>query len=653
MNKMDKKKILELYKTMYQIRFIEETFLELFSKGELFGTTHTSIGQEATAVSTMAHVNENDVVFSNHRCHGHFIAYGGPIKELVEEVMGKETGVVGGRGGSQHICYKNFYTNGIQGGIVGNAVGAALAQKLSKSDGITVVFLGDGTLGEGLVYEAMNIASLWKLPILFVLENNFYAQTTPLEKGVSGSILDRPRSFGIESDQIESNDTLELHQMFEERFNYVREKGQPFFQIVNTYRTVPHSKGDDFRDKEEINKWKEKDPKNILAQYIDADTKKTIELDVENTVQKIVNEARNKKYPILENINIEQLDDISPLVIEKAQNSKVKVVENLNKSLHNLFEQDTKVVLIGEDVLDPYGGAFKVAKGLSTKYPDRVFTTPISEAAIVAISVGLAMRGYKPIVEIMFGDFLTLAADQIVNHASKYRWMYNNKVKVPIVIRTPMGGKRGYGPTHSQSIEKMFLGIPDLTVVAPSNLHNPGDLLVKSVINNDRPVLFIENKSLYTEYLYEYQQDKMDLFRIKISDNLYPTVHLSLSDFEVPEATIITYGGNLPIVIEAAKRLLIEDEILVDIIVPSLISPVPINEIIQFMGKSQKVITVEEGTKKFGWGAEIITQLLEQKKVVQSLRIAAPECPIPSSKPLELELLPNVEGIIKMIKEWV
>jgi pyruvate/2-oxoglutarate/acetoin dehydrogenase E1 component len=166
------------------------------------------------------------------------------------------------------------------------------------------------------------------------------------------------------------------------------------------------------------------------------------------------------------------------------------------------MENDASVYVLGEDILDPYGGAFKVTRGLSTKFPGRVLTTPISEAAIIGVANGMALRGLRPVAEIMFGDFLTLSADQLVNHAAKFRWMYNNNVHVPLVVRTPMGGRRGYGPTHSQSLEKMFLGTPGMKVVAPNTLGNPGQLLEEAIRDED-PVLFVEHKLLYTCRLLE------------------------------------------------------------------------------------------------------------------------------------------------------
>src|SRR3989338_935053 len=190
--------------------------------------------------------------------------------------------------------------------------------------------------------------------------------------------------------------------------------------------------------------------------------------------------------------------------------------ESLNHSLHQLMKQDERVFVLGEDILDPYGGAFKITKGLSTGFPDRVLTTPISEAGITGFAIGMAMRGFRPILEIMFGDFITLCADQIVNGAAKFSLMYNGQVTVPLVIRTPMGGRKGYGPTHSQTLETLFLNVPGLTIIAPSHFHNPGDLLQKAVLNEENLVLFIENKLLYPLQLLQADKEgRVDDFFVK------------------------------------------------------------------------------------------------------------------------------------------
>lgn len=251
---------------MRVIRAFEERSLAEFSAGRLFGTTHTYIGQEANAAAIFPSLNEQDVVWSNHRCHGHFIAYGGDPYLLAAELMGKATGLVSGRGGSQHIHWKNFYTNGIQGGIVPIAAGMALAKKFDQDQSIAVVFIGDGTLGEGIVYETLNIASLWKLPLLVVVENNRYAQTTPIEIALSGKIRDRFSAFGIPADELDTSDVTEIHPLAESAIKTIRESGNPRGLILNTYRFSAHSKGDDTRDREYVTRLRENyDPIKILA----------------------------------------------------------------------------------------------------------------------------------------------------------------------------------------------------------------------------------------------------------------------------------------------------------------------------------------------------------------------------------------------------
>lgn len=252
---------------MRVIRAFEERSLAEFSAGRLFGTTHTYIGQEANAAAIFPNLLEEDVVWSNHRCHGHFIAYGGDPYRLAAELMGKATGLVSGRGGSQHIHWKNFYTNGIQGGIVPIAAGMALAKKFDKRNSIAVVFIGDGTLGEGAVYETMNIAALWQLPLLIVVENNRFAQTTPIEVALSGKIVDRFSAFGIPAYELDTSDVTEIAPIAQKAIMDVRQGSGPRGLILNTYRFSAHSKGDDTRDREYVAMMREKfDPLKILRE---------------------------------------------------------------------------------------------------------------------------------------------------------------------------------------------------------------------------------------------------------------------------------------------------------------------------------------------------------------------------------------------------
>ena len=280
-----------LYEKISLIRQFENRLLELFAQGKLFGTTHTYVGQEAIAVSVMEHLKETDIVFSNHRCHGHFLAKENDARALMAEVMGKELGVCGGRGGSQHLCGDNFFSNGIQGGYLPNALGMAFAEKYNKTGNIVVAFIGDGTIGEGTVYETMNLASLWQVPLLIVVENNRYAQTTPIEANMAGSIIKRAQAFDLLTDEIESNDVAVLYPLFEKVVNKVRQESVPFLQVVNTYRLNAHSKGDDYRDKEEIESWRKKDPLTYFGEALSLEEREAIDEKIEQHLATIEQEV--------------------------------------------------------------------------------------------------------------------------------------------------------------------------------------------------------------------------------------------------------------------------------------------------------------------------------------------------------------------------
>jgi TPP-dependent pyruvate/acetoin dehydrogenase alpha subunit len=289
---------------MLLIRHFEERLLAEFSTGRLFGTTHAYIGQEADAAGIFATTDPGDVVFSSHRCHGHFLAYAGQFEDndapylLAAELMGKATGLVGGRGGSQHIQWRNFYSNGIQGGITGLAVGAALAEKAKKSGKVVIVFTGDGTLGEGLYYEAMNMAALWSLPVLFVVENNGYAQTTPITLGVAGSIRARFNAFGIETFEGATTDVLEIKTMAEEALAHVRE-GTPAALILETYRFAAHSKGDEVRDPAEIARYRKKDPLIVHSIRLPEGRSLQIEAETKDELESAFSRAYADPFPML------------------------------------------------------------------------------------------------------------------------------------------------------------------------------------------------------------------------------------------------------------------------------------------------------------------------------------------------------------------
>jgi len=328
------------------------------------------------------------------------------------------------------------------------------------------------------------------------------------------------------------------------------------------------------------------------------------------------------------------------------------VLDSLNLALHRAFEVDNNVLLLGEDVLDPYGGAFKVTRGLSSKYPDRVFTTPVSEAGIVGVATGMALRGLRPVVEIMFGDFTTLIADQLVNHATKFRWMYNDQVRVPLVIRTPMGGRRGYGPTHSQTLEKLFLGVPGLRVIAPCAIGSPGDLLFNAIVYGEDPVLFIENKLLYLSPL----QDAITLNDFILSTTAgIPTYTLVLREAPQSILTMAAYGYMAELARQAVTHLAYEHEIFVELVIPTQLAPYQLEPVVNSVNKTGRLLTVEEGTRSLGWGAEVIAQTAEKTggRLRITRRIAASDLPVPSSGPLETKVLPGVDEIIRIACEMV
>ncbi|HUW39151.1 MAG TPA: transketolase C-terminal domain-containing protein [Rhodocyclaceae bacterium] len=329
-------------------------------------------------------------------------------------------------------------------------------------------------------------------------------------------------------------------------------------------------------------------------------------------------------------------------------------LQNLQCGLSDLFSEDPRVILLGEDVLDPYGGAFKVTAGLSTRFPGRVLTTPISEAGITGVATGLALRGYVPLVEIMFGDFLTLCADQIVNHATKFAQMYHG-VTCPLIVRTPMGGGRGYGPTHSQSLEKMFLGIPGLKLIAPSHYHQPGETLKHVVAMETGPTIFIEHKLLYREMLQTTSQELR--LNLETDETGYQTAIVRNYDQSMPDVCLIGYGGLSRFLPELLKRLAAE-EIRVLVLLPESVDPLPVETLARFAAEAGRIVIAEESSDGFTWASSTASLLYEKLwgrihcpiKIVTSDRNI-----IPTSFDQEAEALvsgPKIESAVLEVLSW-
>jgi 2-oxoisovalerate dehydrogenase E1 component len=634
-----------LFSKAFLIRAFEERLLRLFAEGKLFGTVHTCIGQELTGIALAESLRDGDNVCSTHRCHGHFIARTGDVDGLLAEIMGRTTGVCGGRGGSQHVYAKGFFSNGVQGGMLPVAGGLAFAQKHVGARSITVAFIGDGTLGEGVLYEVLNVVSKWELPLLVIVENNLYAQSTHHEQTLAGDIGTRAAAFGLFNARTSVWDPTDLRRTIDRAVAHVREERRPALLEVDAYRLMAHSKGDDDRDRAEVEAYWARDPLSLFGQE-----KKKLARRLRSQAERRIDQAvsRAEAAPYSAKMQAETgwsriaAVSWSPTSAEGGH----RVVDCIHAGLQRNMEKDERIILIGEDIEGPYGGAFKVSRNLSLEFPGRVRNTPISEAAIVGLGNGLALAGMRPVCEIMFGDFLTLAADQIINHASKFRYMYNEQVTVPLIVRTPMGGRRGYGATHSQSLEKHFMGLPGTLMLAIHHRYDPGDIYDRLFATVSGPTIVIENKVLYAARV---GGDVPAGFVLEHSDETFPTTRLR--PLGKADITIVCYGGVLTEVEKAVDQLFEEHEIIAEVVCPVQICPFNLGPILESVQSSGRLLVVEEGQSFAGFGAEVIAQVVERmpRALVRAQRLGPPSHPIPSCGPLEKALLPGAPHIVQAV----
>lgn len=642
---------LDQYRQLCTIRRFEQRLLDDFAHGRYRGTTHTSLGQEAVAVGVMAALAPADRVVSNHRCHGHYIARTGDLAGLVAEIAGRPDGISQGIGGSQHIQKAGFCSSGVLGGMVPHAVGLAAAARARGSDAIAVCFLGDGMLGEGIVYEAFNLAALWPAPVLFVIEANGIAQSTPIARSLAGRIEDHPAAFAIPTECVDGNDVAAVLTVAARLAGQVRAGGRPTCLVARTYRLGPHSKGDDDRDLAELTQAGLRDPLALARPFFSEADATRAEAEAAHLVADAF--ALLDQPPMLAAPLYDEDADVAPRSDDTWYGGPdSSLLVHLHDALGAALDSDPTVLLLGEDVEDPYGGAFKVTRGLSTRFPGRVRSTPIAEAGIVGLAGGLGAGGFKPVVEIMFGDFTSLIVDQMLNHLGKFDRMYGGKPACPVVVRVPMGGYRGYGPTHSQSLEKLFLGVPGLTVVAADCLHDQARLW-RLMLDMAGPKLYVENKALYATAMMPAIDGRIGGFLARSVPAALPLTALGLVEGEA-DAVLLTYGGMVPLALEVARRVFEADEVRLRVVVVAQLAPVPLNGLVDSLGGCRRVVTLEEGTRRAGWGAEIGAALVERLGGgLRLARIGASDGVIPAAASGEARALPSLDRCVATVMEMI
>lgn len=641
----------ELFIQAYTIRRVEQNLLDLFTEGKIAGTIHTCVGQEFCGLALSEQLIEGDTIVSNHRCHGHYIARYKEYDSLIAEILGKPSGICRGYGGSQHIHREGFFSSGIQGGMTAASVGIALSKKNRRLKNIVVCYIGDGTLGEGLVYESLNLAKILQVPILFVLENNRYSQSTAQSETLAGTIEGRAKAFDLNYFQATTFEPEALLETAHTAVDYVRSQGQPAFLRLDTYRLGPHSKGDDNRNPKEIKEHQKKDPLNLFldaAQNDAALTSKLNEIDksIQSSIQNHLKEEQNLE--VSTNRPAPQIHQ--EFVPVKSSAEKLIQTKLINEIFHRFMDEDSQLMHFGEDTKDPYGGTFKVTKGLSDKHPGRVHNMPISEAAITGIALGYSLTGCKAIAELMFGDFTALAFDQIFNHAAKFQSMYSEPLKLPLIMRTPMGGKKGYGATHSQSLEKFLYGIPGLDLFMLHPRTNVKQFYQQLLENVQRPSFVAENKNLYTLSPNAPLPENYALFESKAD---YPATRLKPVN-AIPDITVISFGG-IGHDLEQAMSELQNEEVFLDVFYPLKINGQEVDYILDSLKETNKILFLEEGTEGLSLSNEYLSQVFlkwDKKTQLPAFRVlcSLPRA-IPAAKELEDQVIPNSTCIAEKLLE--
>jgi 2-oxoisovalerate dehydrogenase E1 component len=675
---LTKDTLLGYLRQVMEIRALENNIANLLSKAVLKGASHLYAGQEAVAVGAIAALQDDDLITSTHRGHGHAHAHGDKFaktpqakqehyNKMMAEVLGRSGGYCKGKGGSMHIAdveHGNLGATGIVGGNIPVAVGAALAQKLQGTDRVVVCFFGDGASNTGNFHESLNMASIWDLPVIFVVENNMYGMSVPFKKVTKlPDIASRACAYGIPGEVVDGMDVLAVRGAVKKAAERARRGEGPTLIEAKTYRWYGHSHSDPraYRTREEEAEWKLRDPITVMKENLKAVKMLTdsefeaFETTVDEKMEKAMKFSNASPTPKAEEVTTDvfapakftaadyETDRRLRTAIAKGEvKREISYAAALVEAAREEMLRDSKVFIMGEDV-GLYGGAYGATRDLYKEFGEwRVLDTPISEATIGGAAVGAAMAGMRPIAEIMYVDFTPLAMDQVANQGAKNRYMFGGKTSVPMVLRTEGGAGRAIAAHHSQSLESLWTHFPGIYVVMPSTSYDAKGLL-KAAIRDDNPVMFIEHKMLYKEKGFVPEEEYI--------------IPFGVADIKRPgkDVTLVTYSRQVLNSLEAANKLA-QEGIDVEVIDLRTLKPLDIDTVVASVKKTGRMVGVTEAYENTSFINEVMAQVNEQAfdyLDAPMVRVAAANVPVPRAEILEDEVIPNVGRIIAACRKVV
>lgn len=646
-----------LYQQMQRVRRFDQRVQELFHEGFVKGTAHSYVGEEAIAVGACAAIEDKDYIVSHHRGHGHCIAKGADLARMAAELFGRETGYSKGLGGSMHIADIErgiLGANGIVGAGIGLGTGAALSAKLRNSGQICVVFFGDGASNEGIFHEALNMASIWKLPVVFVLENNQFGLSTRItDVAAIDRFSRRAASYSMPGETIDGNDVAAVYDTVSRAASRARNGQGPSLIECITWRWGDHSMRANlpaYRGQDEDRVWREeRDAIRRAGEHLKerqvtearlAEIRDTVEAELTKAVE-TAKLAAEPTVAVFEGAVTAPHHDFGPEPGPGHETAReLGYGEAIREAIDQEMARDPRVFVMGEDV-GKIGGIFAATRGLIEKYgKERLRDTPISEMAIAGAAVGAAITGMRPIAEIQIFDFITHMIDPIVNQAAKFRYMLGGVPKVPVVFRGPQGGGVRLAAQHSQSLEAWFCHVPGLVVMAPSTPYDAKGLLA-AAIRDDNPVIFCEHKLLYV-------QTKGPVPAIEY------VIPVGKADIKRPgkDVTVVATMALVAPALRAADQLAREG-LDVEVIDPRTLRPLDTETIINSVKKTGRLVIAHEGWKKWGFGAEVAAFVQEEAfdyLDAPIARIGMRDVPMPYNDTLERIVIPGQDEIQEAIK---